>query len=816
LGFICDLVHRRRIANWKFPAALAGLFLMMSLPAAGQVGEQIGSYKSLVKTDHGVVIDAANAKVSLTVYAPEVVRVRIVKETFERDFSYAVIGQPAGNFSAVTETADEIDLTTSALKVVVARNPIRISFYSADGKLLNEDDAKLGVTWQGTEVSDYKKMFASEKFIGLGEKTGPIDKRGRAYTMWNTDHPAYRADDDPLYTSTPFYIGIHDNLTYGIFFDNTRKTVFDFGASSDNKFMFFGAPAGEMNYYFFGGKSVASVIEEYTALTGRMKMPPLWSLGYQQCRWSYYPDSEVLSIAHTFRQKKIPADVIYLDIHYMDGYKIFTWNKERFPNPKKMIDELHAMGFHLVTIVDPGIKIDSNYSSWNEGIQNDYFAKYPDGTYYTGEVWPGRCNFPDFTKPETRTWWGKSFAKLIEPGVDGFWNDMNEPATWGQHVPDVVQFNFDGETATMKETHNVYGLEMARSTFEGSMDLLGGKRPFVLTRAGYSGVQRYSAVWTGDNFSSDEHMLLAVRLVSSMGIAGIAFAGPDIAGFMGEATPELFQRWLSIGTFTPFLRNHKELQQKRAEPWMFGEDVEASARQSINLRYELLPYIYSTFYQATQTGMPVQRTLAITNTNDDHAFDWDYQNEYMFGDAILVAPVSSTEHFAKVYFPEGNWYRLSSGKEYEGKQSAIVEAPLDNLPVFIKGSSIVPEQDVVQYSGQQSSDTLSLYVFAGKAKNQFTYYEDDGTTYNYEKGTSYKRVIEFDPEKRSVRLDEVEGSYASKFHTIMLILHGFETVKDVSLDGKKLSMAAELPAKKLHAVVIPNSNSTMTVSWKEQ
>jgi alpha-glucosidase len=325
-------------------------------------------------------------------------------------------------------------------------------------------------------------------------------------------------------------------MVYGIFFDNTSRSKFDFGASSDNTSSSFSAVDGEMNYYFIGGSTVAGILASYAGLTGRMNLPPLWSLGYQQCRWSYYPDTEVLNLARTFRERRVPADVIYLDIHYMDAYKIFTWHPERFSRPKAMLDTLRSMGFHVVTIVDPGIKIDTGYVAHDEGVKNDYFIKYPDGRKYIGSVWPGRCYFPDFTSEPVRKWWGASFARLIEPGVEGFWNDMNEPAVWGQNIPDLVQVNYDGEQATMRQAHNIYGMEMARSTYEGSKALLGGKRPFVLTRAGYSGVQRYSAIWTGDNVPTDEHMMLGVRLVNSMGLAGMPFSGPDVGGFSGDAT----------------------------------------------------------------------------------------------------------------------------------------------------------------------------------------------------------------------------------------------------------------------------------------
>jgi alpha-glucosidase len=361
-------------------------------------------------------------------------------------------------------------------------------------------------------VINYRKLYPDEKFIGLGEKTGDLNRRGSSYVNWNTDAALHGVDTDPLYKTFPFFIGIHSGLTYGLFFDNAHKSYFDFGATTDEQMSWFGADGGDMNYYFFGGQSVTKIIEDYTWLTGRMEMPPLWSLGYQQCRWSYMSAAEVLDIAENFRKEKIPADVIYCDIDYMDGFKIFTWNNETFANPKELTEKLKAMNFRLVTIVDPGIKIEPGYKQYDEGLAKGYFATYPDGEQYVANVWPGRCHFPDFFREDVREWWGAAFTALTEPGVEGFWNDMNEPAAWGQNIPWMIKF---GEHH-MPEVRNAYGMQMARATYEGTRKLLGNKRPFVLTRAAYSGTQRYSAVWTGDNSAYDAHMLLGQRMVNSL------------------------------------------------------------------------------------------------------------------------------------------------------------------------------------------------------------------------------------------------------------------------------------------------------------
>jgi alpha-glucosidase len=758
------------------------LFFVALHISAQTLNQSLGNFKSFKKDAKGLNITAGNASIEVRTYSQNIVRVRISNKAFEKDFSYAVIREAAEVKFTLNEEKDKIILKTDSLSLVINKNPLRFQLYNKDMKLLNEDDAAFGTSWLGSEVTSYKKLQEGERFIGLGEKTGNLDRRGSAYVNWNNDYFAYPANADPLYQTIPFYIGIHSNLLYGIFLDNSYKSTFNFGASN-NRFSYFSADDGEMNYYLIAGSNVKSIIESYTSLTGRMELPPLWSLGYQQCRWSYYPDKEVLSLAKTFRDKKIPADVIYLDVHYMDAYKVFTWNSERFPEPKKMLDELKAMGFHTVVIIDPGIKVEKGYSPYEEGVKNNYFVKYPDNTFYTGEVWPGWCHFPDFTNPTVRTWWGEKFKGLVNDGIEGFWNDMNEPASWGNKTPDLIEFNYEGLKSTHKRAHNIFGMQMVRSTFEGTKNLFNGKRPFCLTRAGYAGVQRYSSVWTGDNVTSDEHMFAGVRLVNSMGISGIPFAGVDIGGFFGEPSSDLYTRWMTIGTFTPFFRGHTVYGTKDQEPWTFGEEVEKTMRESIGLRYKLLPYIYSAFYEASQTGIPIARSLAIDYPFDPFIYQEQNQHEYLFGQSILVCPVSSTQKFAKIYLPQGRWYKFGSNEFYEGGKQILVEAPMDRLPVFVKAGSVIPMQSLIQYTSQKPSDTLQIDFYPGATS--YTYYEDDGQSYSFKNGDYFKINIKGTAD--AISFDKAEGNRKSKFTYIRIKIYGVKNSKDLILNTKDLS-----------------------------
>ena len=757
--------------------------------AQAQPVKPIGAVTSVAPGAQQVRLQTFNAQVELSVYSANVIRVRIDKQALGRDFSYAVIGKPQPTRTVITQDDKELVLATDALRVRVAKQPFAITFTTPDGALINQDEPGLTTSWIGDEVATCKKMQEGERFIGLGEKTGDLDRRGRAYTNWNTDAYRYGTSDDPLYSSVPFYIGIHHGLNYGIFFDNSFQTDFNFGASN-KRFSSFAAHGGEMNYYFIYHPKVAGIIGAYTALTGRMPLPPLWTLGYQQNRYSYFPDTEVMRIAHTLREKKIPADGITLDIHYMDAYKLFTWDKTRFADPSAMTSKLAALGFKTTVIVDPGIKVEPGYGAYERGLKENIFIKYADGENYVGEVWPGWCNFPDFTSENGRAWWRKEVKVFAGAGagVAGLWNDMNEISTWGQKMPNNVLFDFDGAPTTHKQGHNVYGMQMVRSSYEG-MKAATGQRPFMLTRAGFAGMQRYSAIWTGDNRAEENHMLLDVRLLNSLSVSGVPFTGVDVGGFTGVPTPSRYARWMQIGAFNPYFRNHSAYNTKAAEPWSFGENVLDIARNYVNLRYRLMPYLYSAFADAAASGEPVMRSLAIDYTHDANIYNLVFQSQYLFGKAFLVAPFESTREFGKIYFPARRWYDLYSDTVQAGGREMIAELSVPRLPVYVKESSIVPVQSLVQSTLEKPADTLSVHIYKGDVDNSYAHYEDDGATFAYEKGAFYKRTISYAAGARSITFGAVEGSFRSKFAKLDIILHGFGAAPSLTHNGKALAVS---------------------------
>jgi len=739
-------------------------------------------------TPYGLQGRTDEVSFKIITYSSSIFRIWISKNSKPIDFSYAVTAEPVQIGLKTDLDSEAFILNSGAVQTSIARQTLNIRFSNTDGNTILEDVPDFGICWIGTEVNCYKKLRDDEKFIGLGEKTGDLNRRGKGYVNWNTDSYDYGIDDDPLYLSIPFYIGIHKNGIYGIFLDNSHKSYFNFGASN-TRFSSFGAEDGDLNYYFIHGQNVAEIIKSYTDLTGRTPIPPRWSLGFLQCRFSYYPYKEVLNIARTFREKKIPADAIFLDIHYMDRYKTFSWDSDRFPHPEKLRTELKKHNYELVVILNPGIKIEKDYRPYEEGLESDVFLKYPDGSPAEAAVWPGICYFPDFTNPATRKWWGKQLSVYTKLKIAGFWNDMNEPASWGDSFPQNIIFDFEGHKGTTRKGRNLYGLLMARSTYENAKWLLKNKRPFNLTRAGFSGIQRHAAVWTGDNKAEDEHMLLGVRLINSLGISGVPFCGYDIGGFSGVTSAELFARWLSIGVFSPFCRVHKAVNKQDSEPWSYGERVEEICKNYIQLRYTLLPYLYSLLFETSQSGMPVCRSLAIDHPFDDRVFRPIFQNQYLFGPWMLICPVKSSEQFVKVYLPKGKWYDFHNGYKVNGDREFIVEAPLEKLPVFIKAGSIIPTQSSVQNTKNHNDGNLYLHIYHGKNSYTFDYYDDDGETFNYEKGSYSLRSINYNGSKGIIDINVAEGGYLSRYHKLVVLLHGFDIKHlEPKSGGKKLAI----------------------------
>lgn len=742
-----------------------------------------------------------DAAVRIEVLAPDLMRVRLAPDgQFDHGFSYAVARADWPAAEVTFEAGeDALELRSAALTCRIQRSPCRISFYDPVGRLLAADAEGLG--W-GEPVDGDRQVVCRQRllpgahFYGLGEKAFPMARRGRRFELYNSDPACYQLYDDPIHFSIPFFLGLvpvetsasggrasRATAAYGLLLDNPARSFVDFG-HTEGDVLSVEAMAGELRYYFMAAPRLSDVLETYGELTGRMALPPLWALGFHQARWSYPDEATVRELAAQFRQRRIPLDAVYLDIDYMDGYRCFTWNREAFPTYREMIADLRAEGIKTVTIIDAGVKVDPGYAVHDDGLARDAFLRNADGSLFVGPVWPGDCYFPDFTDPAVRAWWGELYAGLVEDGIAGFWNDMNEPALFDDVVlPDDAPFHLDGRGATHRQMHNVYGMQMARATAEGLARLRPNQRPLVISRAAYAGHQRHAMVWTGDNYSTWEHLRLTVAMGLSLGLSGIPFHGADVGGFMGDCTGELLARWTQLGAFTPFFRNHAAMGTVDQEPWAFGPAIEAICRRAIELRYELLPAIYTAFWEASQTGAPIMRPLVLSHQYDPRVADLD--DQFKLGGDLLVAPVLEPGISGRnVYLPAGQWYDFWTGRRWDGGRDVWADAPLDTIPLFVKAGTVLPMQPVQQHTGEPPAETITLRVYPGVGES--LWYEDDGQTLAYQAGES--RLTRFalrgDESWVKVRVSQ-EGPFLSPRRRWAWQIHGLAAAPDtVEVDGE--------------------------------
>ena len=607
-----------------------------------------------------------------------------------------------------------------------------------EGHLSDEDVVRLSSQWP---IEVFKALGENDVIYGLGDKTGFLNKRHYAYENWNTDDPKPHCDNyRSLYKSIPFFIIGSDTGFCGILADNTYRTRFDFGKESKD-YLFWSHASGALDYYMIPGKDLKQVLRGYYALTGKNELQQKWVYGFHQSRWSYESQDEILKLADDYRKLRLPLDVVHMDIDYMDGYRVFTFDKERFANVSAMNEKLAEQGIRTVSIIDPGVKLDDGYFVYDEGKAHGYFAKNPDGSIYEGKVWPGASVFPDFSRKEVRAWWGEKVRIMTDAGVSGIWNDMNEPANFTGQLPDDVQFA-EGDHLKL---HNVYGHLMAQATYDGLKAT--DKRPFVLTRACYAGSQRYCSGWTGDNHSLWQHLQLSVTQMLNLGLSGMNMVGSDVGGFGSDTTPELMIRWMQLGALSPFFRNHSAKGTKRQELNCFDENSVNAFRKALQLRYHLLPYIYDLAHE----DLPILRPLAMEYPND--VICREVTDQFMLGDRLLAAPVMTPGVTARaVYLPKGIWYDYYSGKRYVGGKYILADAPLDKVPLFAKAGAAIP----VSVGDPQSTDEINevcLEVFPGRGT--WLHYSDDGVSMAYEKGEYHCLEVKVD---RNIVLQKVVHS----------------------------------------------------------
>jgi alpha-glucosidase len=801
-----SILHAQQSRSSAKPTSVAGKVTSIPLP-------------------NGIDVQVGNLHEQITALREDVLRIRIARGSLlPEDASWAVL--PASRHSSVpvitATTRDHLGFRTGALIVELDRKTLELTVRDLKGEILQQDARS--VRWDGDAFRIYKTMPLDEHYFGLGDKTGPLDRRDEAFTLWNTDAYRFQESTDPIYKSIPYFMTFCAGRAMGVLLDNTWRTSFDFGKESPNDYSF-GAAGGPIDYYLFYGPSPKQVVETYAWLTGTPPLPPMWSLGFQQSRYSYMTQERVLEVAHRLRDDRIPADAIYLDIDYQDKNRPFTINRTTFPDFSGMIAQLKAENFHVVAITDlhianlPG----ANYFPYDSGMTGDHFVKNPDGSVFSGKVWPGPSVFPDFTRQQSRAWWGTLYRELHHAGVEGVWNDMNEPSIFDSKtktMPETVLHRIDepgfaARTATHAEIHDVYGMENSRATYEGLKQLDPGDRPFVLTRATYAGGQRYAATWTGDNSSSWNHLRLTTPMLENLGLSGFAFSGADVGGYAGTPTPELLTKWFEVAAFQPIDRDHTEKGTGDQEPWVGGAEHESIRRHFIETRYELMPYLYTLAEEASRTGLPILRPLFLEFPDaaaDRRPLDVDAAaaSEFMVGADLLIAPPPYGEELDSyaVEFPSSDWFDYWTGEKVKMPQisgtanadpTAVpdqqampmirVTPQLAELPVFVHAGSILPLAPVVQSINQTPTGPLTLRVYVGD-NCAGDLYQDDGKTYAYQHGAYLRMRFSCQRTANGLRLNisPHEGALAAWWQGIHANIFGWApTSGELTVNGKSVS-----------------------------
>lgn len=733
-----------------------------------------------------------------------------------RRFQSTVVAKHGRVFVATDNAKLELSLKTGAWALCDNRG---LSIFVA---------AAPGLPIPSTAPSIELELADRESIFGLGEVAGGWNSRGRTREFWNTDvlgvAPAIHPAIPSLYVSIPFALSLRDGRAAGLFWDNPGRQTWDVGSSSESRWTLTAA-TGELDLYLFAGPTVPGVLERYTEWTGRIPLPPRWGLGYHQSRYSYATAAEVEKVAREFRSRRLPCDALYLDIHSMDRYRVFTFGAG-FPNPNRLLNRLKSRGFKVVTIVDPGVKEDPDFEVYQRGLARQAFVRAPDGqTDFVGEVWPGKSKFPDFLSSSVRQWWGEEQAFLWHQGVSGFWNDMNEPANFARPDktldPDCVHPS-DDSPCRHEEVHNAYGSEMARASREGIIAHGEGFRPFVITRAGYAGLQRHALVWTGDNSSTWEHLRDVIPQLLNLSLSGVSYCGADVGGFLGNCTPELFVRWFQLATFTPFFRNHSNIGTRAQEPWAFGPEIEEICRSHLRLRYRLLPHLYSLLSEARASGVPLMRPLLWHYANDSRSVACGSQ--FLVGRDLLVAPIlDAGERARSVYLPPDLWFDFWTGEKWQGGQDVLVEAPLDTVPLFVRGGAIIalggepfgPDSAINKsgWSGVEDRSLVTLRCWRG-TNGGLDWYEDDEETEAYVQGAFLRRQVRLFGRGRSLKLEfsQATGSFQSRVQHWRILVSPARNAARVRFQGKSVTPLIELD-EGLFGVDIPNHAGEMSVEW---
>jgi alpha-glucosidase len=799
---------------------------------------------------NGIELNSGTAVMRITALRDDVIRVRVGPHgQLPEDASWAVLPQARASNVAVTPDQDgkSVGFRTKLLVVRVECATMHLRITDLDGTVIEEDAADRPIEYHGNGFRIYKSMPSDEHYFGLGDKPGTLDRRGNAFSMWNTDAYAFQESADQIYKAIPFFLTLRQGKAAGTLLDNNWRTSFDFGKESHVAYAF-GAEDGPLDYYILYGPDAKHVLSTYIWLTGPAPLPPLWSLGFQQSRFSYFPESKVREIADRLRKDNIPSDAIYLDIDYQDHYRPFTVDNVRFPHFAQMIDDLRKQNFHIVAITDLHIANlpDANYIPYDSGVAGDHFVKKPDGTTYVGRVWPGPAVFPDFTRQSTRAWWGTLYASFAQMGIAGFWNDMNEPSIFDsptKTMPEDVQHRIDEagfqkRIATHSEIHNIFGLENSRATYEGLLKLSPNRRPFVLTRATYAGGQRYAATWTGDNSSTWNHLRLSTPMLLNLGLSGLGMSGADVGGFIGTPQPDLLTRWIELASFQPIDRDHTNDHSADQEVWVNGPQQEDIRRHYIEERYRLMPYLYTAAEEMSRTGTPIVRPLFLEfpkATPDLHPLDLDADGEFLFGPDLLVAPSPFPDLLDsyEAQLPSATWFNYWTGEKLappaltasSAAAQSTGSAPfrvkiqprLDTLPVFVREGSIIPVQPLIQSTNETPKGPMTLRIYPGR-DCKGSLYLDDGYSFSFQHGDYLRMEFTCVQEDNvlTIHIGQHEGQYAPWWKDLQLDVYGSAVPPERALANRNRELKPTFDkAHGIATVILPDDpkGSDLRIEW---
>jgi len=737
-----------------------------------------------------MVLSSGGVQLEVSAPAAGIMRIRMGRGHLPEDASWAVSAGTRHTHLPLTVFRKDgtVQLSAPGIGARIDLRSLRTDVLDGSGQVMVADLAGGSALAAEGGFRLQARLNGADHIFGLGDKTGTFDRKGGAYTMWNSDSYKFTQATDPLYKSIPFFMSVADRgRAFGLFLDNSWRTTFDFGKTQRDVLSVSGE-GGPVDYYVMAGPAPKDVLQQYAQLTGAAPLMPQWALGFQQSKWSYKSDAEVRAVAQRLRDEQLPADAIYMDIDYQDRARPFTVNSKAFPDLRKLVDDLRGQGIRLVLITDPHIANapGQGYAAYDSGASQDVFLKLPGGQNYAGDVWPGAAVFPDFSRQQVRRWWGDLYQGFTSDGVSGFWNDMNEPSIFNvqsKTMPLDVVHRIDSDDFAPRRTshaemHNVYGQLNSRATYEGLTRLQPDVRPFVLTRATYAGGQRYAATWTGDNVSSWQHLKMGVQQLLNLGMSGFAYAGNDVGGYAGERpSPELLTRWFQIGAFMPMFRAHAETGRPDQEPWIGDAAQVEIRRRFISERYRLMPYLYAAAEENSRTGIPLLRPVFLNFpavlANGDRL--GGSEDQFMVGGDLLVAPSPTLESPGDyhVELPGPGWYDYWTGQRVQGK-SLSVTPDITQLPVYVRPGAIIPRQPLVQSTAVAPDGRLELHLYPGPDCHG-DLYADDGVSLAYQRGSFLRQHIRCEQTPAGLRVvfEQRQGSWKPWWNGLALHVHGW-------------------------------------------